>query len=132
MVLRAKDSFWWPGLTNDIEQVRALCNYCHSNAPSQAKEPSGGTPVTSFAYKMICCVNLILKENEFLAIVDRHSGMLSIHLTNYSGSRGFLKILREHIQKWGIPLEVSTDRASIYMSQETQDFYKKYGIKHRV
>ena len=25
MVLRAKDSFWWPGLTGDIEQVMALC-----------------------------------------------------------------------------------------------------------
>ena len=37
MVLRAKDSFWWPGLTGDIEQVMALCQYRHCNAPSQPK-----------------------------------------------------------------------------------------------
>ena len=39
MASRAKDSFWWPGLTADIEQVRTLCQICHKNAPSQAKEP---------------------------------------------------------------------------------------------
>ena len=58
--------------------------------------------------------------------------MLSVHHTNYSGSRGFLKILREHIQRCGIPLELSRDGASIYMSQKTQDFLKRYGIRHRV
>ena len=42
MVLRANDSFCWPGLTAAIEQVRALCQTCHQNAPSQAKEPSFG------------------------------------------------------------------------------------------
>ena len=63
MVLRAKDSFWWPGLTSDIEQVRALCNYCHRNAPGQPREPSCGTSITSYAYEMICCDNFFLKGN---------------------------------------------------------------------
>ena len=38
MVLRAKETFWWPNLKGDIEQVRAKCLLCHQNAPSQAKE----------------------------------------------------------------------------------------------
>ena len=73
-----------------------------------------------------------MKGNEFFAAVDRHSGMLSIHHTNYSGSKGFLRILREHIQRYGIPVEVSTDGASVFVSHETQEFFKKYSIRHRV
>ena len=65
-------------------------------------------------------------------MVDRHSGMLSIHHTNYSGSKGFLRILREHIQKYGIPVEVATDGASVFVSHKTQDFFKKYNIRHRI
>ena len=42
MMERAKEVFWWPGITPDIEQVRANCRICHENAPSQAKLPSMG------------------------------------------------------------------------------------------
>ena len=29
MVLRAMESFWWPGLKDDITNVRAMCQLCH-------------------------------------------------------------------------------------------------------
>ena len=29
MVMRAKESFWWPGLKEDIIQIRANCLMCH-------------------------------------------------------------------------------------------------------
>ena len=132
MMLRAKDSFWWPGLSGDIEQVRALCQICHQNAPSQAKEPSFGVPLTNYAYESMCCDHFFLKGNEFLALVDRHSGMMSCHNTNYSGAKGFLKILREHCQRFGVPLEICTDGASVFTCQQTQDFFRRYNIHHRV
>ena len=103
MLMRDKDTFWWPGLSGDIEQVRALCQICHQNSPSQAKEPSCGVPVTNYAYESVCCDHFFLKGNEFLALVDRHSGMMSCHNTNYKGAKEFLKILRVHCQKNGIP-----------------------------
>ena len=49
MLLRAKESFWWPGLKYDIDNVRASCLQCHENVPSQAKEPSKGVPGTKYA-----------------------------------------------------------------------------------
>ena len=39
MVMRARETFWWPGLKEDIVQVRATCLMCHQNAKSQPKEP---------------------------------------------------------------------------------------------
>ena len=53
MLLRAKESFWWPGLKHDIDHVRAICMLCHENAPSQAKEPSKGVPGTKYAYESL-------------------------------------------------------------------------------
>ena len=48
MLSRAKESFGWPGLKNDIEDVRARCLQCHENTPLQAKEPSKGVPSTKY------------------------------------------------------------------------------------
>ena len=89
MVLRAKESFWWPGLKNNINHVRAMCEMCHQNAPSQPKEPSIGVPITQNAFESISVDHFFLKGNEFLVLVDRHSGMMSCHSTSYRGARDF-------------------------------------------
>ena len=123
MVLRAKETFWWPGLKEDIIQVRAICQMCHQNAPSQQKEPSMGVPISQYAFESISVDHFFLKGNEFLTLVDRHSGMMSCHSTHLRGSREFLKILRLHCQRNGIPRELCSDGSSIFMSHETQDFF---------
>ena len=101
MVLRAKESFWWPGLKGDIDQMRAMYQVCHENVPSQAKEPSAGVPVTQYAFESICLDHFFLKGNEFLALVDRHSGLMSCHATNYKGAKEFLTFFIVHCQRMG-------------------------------
>ena len=86
MLLRAKESFWWPGLKQDIENVRARCLLCNENAPSQPKEPSMGVPKTEYAYEALSIDHFLLKGVEFLEMVDRHWGMLSVHCTAFKGS----------------------------------------------
>ena len=76
--------------------------------------------------------HFFLKGNEFLALVDRHSGMLSVHATSFKGARELLRILRLHCQKNGIPREVCSDGSSIFMAHQVQDFFKRYNIAHRV
>ena len=53
MIARAKEAFWWPGISSDIEQLRAKCTICHENAPSQPKEPSMGVLKTKYAYEAL-------------------------------------------------------------------------------
>ena len=84
MVLRAKESFWWPGLKDDIGHMRAMCLVCHQNAPSQAKEPSVGVPLTQYAFESFCVDHFFLK-----GLVDRHSGLMFCHSTNYRGAKEF-------------------------------------------
>ena len=60
-VHRAKESFWWPGLKDNINFVRAMCQISHENAPSQPKEPSMGVPITQNAFKSISVGHFFLK-----------------------------------------------------------------------
>ena len=39
MLSRASTVVFWPGMTGDIQRIRAECRTCHRNAPSQSKIP---------------------------------------------------------------------------------------------
>ena len=58
--------------------------------------------------------------------------MLSVHVTNFKGSMELLRILRLHCQRNGIPRKICTDGSLIFMASETQDFFKRYNVTHRV
>ena len=132
MLLRAKECFWWPGLKQAIESVRANCLICHENAPSQPKQPSMGFLRTKYAYEALSMDHFFLKGVEYLAIVDRHSGMLSVHCTAFKGAKELMRILRLHCQRSGIPRVVYSDGSSIFCAHETREFFKRYNIEHVV
>ena len=114
--------FWWPGLKHAIENVRANCLICHENAPSQPKQPSMGILRTKYAYEALSMDHFFLKGVEFLAIADRHSGMLSVHCdcTAFKGAKELIRILRVHCQRSGIPRVVYSDGSSIFCAHETK------------
>ena len=76
--------------------------------------------------------HFFLKVIEFLAIVDRHLGMLSVHCTAFKGAKELIRILRLHCQRNGIPRVVHSDRSSIFCAYETKEFFKRYNIEHVV
>ena len=59
---------------------------------------------------------------EYLAIADRHSGMLSEHATVHWGAKELLKI----------PRCVYTDGLSIFCAKEVKKNFKRYDIDHFV
>ena len=75
-----------------------------------------------------------LKGIEYLAIVDRHSGMLSVHATAFKGSKEMLRILWLHCHRNEIPRDICTDGSLIFCFclHETQDFFSRFHFKHRI
>jgi len=132
MQARAREVAWWPGISQAIEHTRASCRTCHENAPSNPKEPAMGVLQTKFAYEALSIDHFFLKGVEFLAVSDRHSGMLSVHATRHRGSKEYLKILRQHCVRNGVPVSIYTDGSSVFTSAEVKDFCERYNIKHYV
>jgi hypothetical protein len=132
MQARAREVAWWPGITQAIEDTRATCKTCHENSPSNPKQPAMGVLKTSFAYEALSIDHFYLKGVEFLAVSDRHSGMISVHATRHRGSKEYLKILRQHCVRNGVPVSIYTDGSSVFTSAEVKDFCERYNIKHFV
>lgn len=47
-------------------------------------------------------------------------------------SKHIICVLRNYFSRWGIPVNITTDGASVYVSQEMEDFLSRYGVHHRV
>jgi hypothetical protein len=87
---------------------------------------------TNYAYEALAMDHFFLRGVEYLAIADKHSGMLSVHCTKHRGANKVIKILRVHRQRQGIQRIIFTDGSSIFCAQEMKDFFKRFDIEHRI
>ena len=94
---RAKANVYWPGITKDIQSVRAKCHSCNNIMPSQSRispaEP--WTPTTPF--EAIACDYFHFKGHYYFVAADRLSGWFEVQQiqvgTNEAGAEGLCKAL---------------------------------------
>ena len=134
---RAEATFFWPGISADLGNQRMICRQCHKNAPSQPKPP----PVTNSAppkmpFEKIFADYFHLQGNYYLVIGDRLSGWPEVvqvkHGTHSSGAKGLRTALRRIFATFGVPEEMSSDGGPEFEANESNEFYRIWGTKHRL
>ena len=50
----------------------------------------------------------------------------------YSGSKGLIMLLRELFARFGVPARLSSKGGPEFVTKETQDFFKRWGVQHRL
>ena len=69
--------------------------------------------------------------HNFLLVVDRFSNWLQVYRGN-GGSSNLIKLLGDLFHSFGIPESLTSDGGTQYTSEDTKEFLKKLGIKHRI
>ena len=130
MNARAEISVFWPGITNQIIEVRAKCEDCNRMAPSQPSAPPT-TPIDpTYPFQCICSDYFKYMGSNYLIIVDRYSNWPIVQKAS-DGSKGLIKSLREAFVTYGIPDELTSDGGPEYKAEETRKFLKAWGVIHR-
>ena len=136
MFCRAQAVVFWPGMTADIEESRNQCRTCHRNAPSQAKLPPTAPKIPTTPFEMIYADYFQLASKHYLIVGDRLSGWTEVVKadpgTSSSGSKGLCEALRKVFMTFGVPEEISSDGGPEFVSGEAEDFYHRWGMKHRL
>lgn len=135
MELRAQSIVFWPGMTKDIQQVRARCTDCNNNAPSQAQLPSSPASPPSTPFEKVFADFFDYGGHHYLIIGDRLSGWPEIFSTPtgsaQAGARGLIACLRSFFATFGVPEELSSDGGPEFVANQTQVFLEKWGVRHR-
>ena len=63
----------------------------------------------------------------YLAMVDRYCGWLSVLQLDRDDSAHVISALREYFSRWGIAKELTSDGASVFTSAEIKSFFHRWG-----
>ena len=130
MELRARAIVFWPGMTRDIARVRARCDDCNRNAPSQASLPSTPAKPPSVPFEAVVADYFDLAGHRYLVIADRLSGWVEIFATpsgtKQSGAQGVVDRLRNFMAIFGVPEELSSDGGPEFTASVTKDFLRRW------
>ena len=121
MTARATAAVYWPGMLDDISKKRAVCSSCNSSTPSQPAPPPTPLPQPSFPFEQICSDFFSHGGKNYLIIVDRYSGWLSIYSVGKGeGAEMLIKTLKTHFCTFGISSELASDGGAEYKATSTQ------------
>ena len=135
MERRARATVFWPGMTQDIYNIRDFCAHCNRNAPSQAATPV--VLLTAYhALRKIFADYFDYAGRHFLIVGDRLSGWSDVFDTpagtTVTGANALVRLLRSYLATFGVPKEISSDGGPEFTAFVTQDFMRKWDIKHCV
>ena len=133
---RASECVFWPGITSDIQAVRARCTTCNVNAPSQSKLPPADPYIPTAPFQAVASDYFQFQGKSYLLTVDRFSNWPDLreaaaHSAN-AGSEGLIKANRELFATFGVPEQLSSDGGPEYTSKAFQEFMRTWGVKHRL
>ena len=131
MLARAEFSIFWPGITNDIADLRNKCNHCNRMAPSQPNAPPTPPILHVYPFQNVCADFFSYKGMAYLVIVDRYSNWPIVEKA-HAGSLGLINSLRRSFVSFGIPDELSSDGGPEFTASATREFLKTWGVHHRL
>ena len=136
MEQRARAIVYWPGMSNDVRNTREGCTHCNRNAPSQAATPPIPSPPPSTPFEAVFADFFDHGGHHYLVIGDRLSGWVEVFGstagTNLAGAAGLVRHLRTFFGTFGVPEEISSDGGPEFTASSTQDFLRRWGVRHRI
>ena len=128
MKAEARQNFWWPNISSDIEEKVKSCNNC-TMANNQTSQPilSWSDPGKPWDRIHIDYCGPI-DNKYFLVIVDSHSKFADVHICSNMTSLITIECLRRTFANFGIPNTVVSDNATYFVSNEIKEFYAQNNI----
>ena len=130
MTSRAESSFFWPGMTPSIADLRARCTECNRMAPSQPNAPPTPPILPAYPFQCTAADYFHFRGKNYVVIVDRYCNWPIVELAA-DGAAGLITALRRMFVTYGISEELTSDGGPQFTATATQEFLSSWGVTHR-
>ena len=129
-LLRARNTFFWPKMTYDIQQLIEKCIICQEYGKSQ---PIIGTTqeLPPFPWHTLATDMFYWKRMDFLIAADVFSKYIIVRKLPNSTSAAVCIELSMNVTELGLPHIIRSDNGPCYNSKEFQQFLQHYNITHQ-
>ena len=123
-----RETMWWPGMSNEIEQMIAGCDVCACYRHQQCKEPQSSTPSPQLPWERVAVDLFEWQGEHFLLVVDYYSRFPEVRKLSSIRSTNVIQALRAIFSCHGIPADVFSDNGPQFASAEFGEFTATYGF----
>ena len=128
MLKMCEQRMYWPNMAKSFQTTRDNCDWCIRRAPSHAKLPPAEIDEPNAPMESICIDFAMIDGDRFGVMVDRYSNWPSVWSCK---GTPLCHWLRKHIENFGAPKIISTDRGREFESREFKNMLETYNIHHR-
>ena len=132
MNLRAKETVYWTGITEDIKNTYHQCQICAKFARSQQRETLQSVETPHTRWEQLGLDIFTLKGTQYLLTVDYFSWFPVVRKLKSFHSLSVIKTLKEIFTTVGIPKYIVSDGGTQFTSQEFKDFVGVWQIDYRI
>ena len=111
---RARSTFFWVGISKEIENVIGNCEVCQRYAKRQPKECQGHVQDISEAWESTATDLFEFRGNTYLIISCRFSGYMAIRDMKDHSAEETIKQCQSIFRELGVPKTLHCDRGSNY------------------
>ena len=130
--LRARETVYWPGISEDIKVIYHRCGICAKFARVQQKETLQYIEPPQTRWEQLGLDLFSLKNTHYLLAFDYFSQFPSIRKLLSLHSASVIKHLKEIFTVIGEPRCIVSDNGTQFTSQEFKDFTRKWDIQQRI
>ena len=127
---RARESIFWPGITNDIINVVSSCNVCAKHRSQNIKEPLMPQPEPLLPYQRVGLDLFTYASKDYVIIVDYYSSFPEIIPVTSTKAATIINVLKSTFARWGKPETLVSDNAPQLICSEFDDFCTQWEIDH--
>ena len=125
---RARTSFFWPSINQDIESHLLECSPCATFQEKQPKETLLNDPISTKPWHALALDNFDFNGKHYLIVVDRFSKFVVVKPSKDLTSRTTINSLLDIFSEHGFPATIRCDRDRNFVLSEFVDFCKKLNI----
>ena len=128
-MLKARDSVFWPGISNDIHETVEKCGICQASYKA-AKSVGNVSDVPPHAWHTLGTDLLYWNKIDCLVIRDYFSKYLIVRRLPNSSTHAMIKELGLIFTELGRPFILRSDNGPCYSSREFHNFLSFYQVDH--
>jgi hypothetical protein len=128
--LRARETIFWPGINQDIQNMTAHCGVCQEYQNSQQKEPLTTHEVPTRPWEKLGSDLFELESANYILIADYFSRYPIVKKLASTTSKAIINCFTEVFSEHGVPKLLITDNGPQYASLEFKNFSKEWEFTH--
>jgi transposase InsO family protein len=126
---RARETVWWPGINQDIQQLVENCRICLQEQRVK-HQPLKTTPLPEGPWREVGSDLLEFRDKVYLLVVDYYSRWIEVFELKEMTSKSVISKLKNSFARFGVPHKLRSDNGGCYHSEMFREFAESYGFQH--